>query len=64
MKDRIYEIGVVVTILGLAGISENITSGRGSFMASAVLFSVGFGCILFGYSGMWDHRDDDQFKGL
>lgn len=48
-RDRVYGIGVILTIFGAAGMAEHITSGRGSFMISAVVFSIGFGCVLYGY---------------
>ena len=49
MRDKVYSFGVIVTFLGLAGISEAIT-GRGSIMVAAVIFSVGFGMVLVGYT--------------
>lgn len=50
MKGNIYAYGAVGTVLGLAGISENITSGRGSFIVSAIIFAISFGCVLYGYT--------------
>ncbi len=49
-KGRSYGIGVLLVVLGGAGISENITSGRGSFMVCAVVFSVGLGMVLWSYT--------------
>lgn len=46
MRDRIHSWGVVLTLFGGAGMSENITSGRGSFMFSAIVFSIGYSCVL------------------
>ena len=46
--DTIYKLGVVITLLGLAGIAEAIT-GRGSILVSAAVFGIGFGMILKGY---------------
>lgn len=48
-RDRVYGIGVILTVLGAAGIAEHITSSRGSFIISALVFSIGFGCVLYGY---------------
>ena len=50
MKGIIYKLGVIGTFLSLAGIAEHITSGRGSFMAIAIIFSICFGCVLVGYT--------------
>ena len=49
MRGKIYAYGIVGTVLGMAGIAENITSGRGSFIVSAIIFSISFGCVLYGY---------------
>lgn len=48
-KDRQYGIGFILTMFGGAGLAENITSGRGSFMFCVVFFSVGLGLILDSY---------------
>jgi len=47
-NDTIYKIGVIVTILGAAGIADAIT-GQGSFFIACCVFAVGFGCVLGGY---------------
>ena len=49
-KDKLYGWGLFTWFLGMAGIAEHITSGRGSFMVCAVLFSVGLGMILWSYT--------------
>ena len=49
MRDKLYGKGLVLTILGGAGLAESITSGRGSFIFCAIIFSIGFGCILASY---------------
>lgn len=48
-SSKLYGIGAILTMFGGAGIAENITSGRGSFMISAVIFSIGFGLIVGSY---------------
>jgi hypothetical protein len=47
--NKLYFKGLVVSSFGGAGIAENITSGRGSFIISAVVFAVGFGLICWSY---------------
>lgn len=47
---KLYFKGLTVMAFGGAGIAEHITSGRGSFMISAVVFAVGFGLILWSYT--------------
>lgn len=49
MKGSMYAKGLVLTLFGGAGLAENITSGRGSFMLCAIIFSIGFGTILASY---------------
>lgn len=46
--NTIYKLGVIITLLGLAGIAEAIT-GRGSILVSVAVFGIGFGMILKGY---------------
>lgn len=50
-RDKVYAYGVVFTLFGGAGMAEHITSGRGSFLVSAIIFSIGFACVLYGYTG-------------
>ena len=45
----IYGKGMLLTLFGGAGMAENITSGRGSFIISAIMFSIGFTMILWSY---------------
>lgn len=47
---KIYCKGLVISMFGGAGMAENITSGRGSFMVSAIVFSIGFGLIIWSYT--------------
>ena len=48
-KDSSYGWGLFLTIFGGAGLAENVTSGRGSFIICCVTFSIGFGLILWSY---------------
>lgn len=41
--------GFALFLFGSAGMAENITSGRGSFLISAILWAVGFSLILYSY---------------
>lgn len=45
----LYGKGVLLTLIGGAGMAEHITSGRGSFMLCAIFFSIGFSCVLVSY---------------
>lgn len=47
--NKIYLRGLVLLIFGGAGLAENITSNRGSFLISATVFAVGFGLICWSY---------------
>lgn len=49
MKGSMYCKGLILTIFGGAGLAESITSGRGSFIICAIIFSIGFGTILASY---------------
>lgn len=44
-----YGIGVLLLVFGGAGVAENITSGRGSFMISAIVLSIGIAFIIDSY---------------
>ena len=44
-----YGVGLIMLIFGGAGISENITSGRGSFMFCAIILSIGIALIIDSY---------------
>ena len=47
---KVYCKGLVALIFGGAGMAEHITSGRGSFIVSAIVFDVGFGLICWSYT--------------
>ena len=47
--DKLYGYGLMIWMAGCAGMAEHITSGRGSFLACAVIFSVGLGMIIGSY---------------
>ena len=44
-----YGVGCLFLLFGGAGISEVITSNRGSFLISAIVFSIGLALILDSY---------------
>lgn len=48
MRNKIYDIGVVISFLALAGVAESIT-GRGDYSFSIGLLIVGFVMCLTGY---------------
>lgn len=48
-KNKRYGVGLILFLFGGAGIAENITSGRGSFMFCAIIFSIGLAFILDSY---------------
>ena len=41
-KSREYCWGLIFTLFGGAGLAEQITSGRGSFLISAIVFAIGY----------------------
>ena len=45
----LYSKGILMLIFGGAGLAEHITSGRGSFPISAVVFGIGFILICMSY---------------
>ena len=47
--NRLYGWGLLLTVFGGAGLAEVITSSRGSFMVSVVLFAVGFAMVICSY---------------
>ena len=49
-SNKVYGVGCLIMCLGGAGLAENITSGRGSFMFCAVILSIGIATILVSYS--------------
>ena len=62
-KDRIYGIGVFLTILGSSGIAQAITDST-TFITAAIIFSIGFTFVLYGYEGMWDPKHKDPYRNL
>ena len=52
----LYGKGLVLFVLGGAGLAEHITSDRGSFPISAVVFGLGFILILMSYGKENNHR--------
>ena len=48
MRSKIYNIGVVISFLALAGVAEAIT-GRGDYTISIGILIVGFVMCLTGY---------------
>lgn len=44
-----YCKGLVLFLLGGAGLAEYITSGRGSFIISTIVWAIGFCLILMSY---------------
>ena len=63
IKDRIYLTGVVLTLFGCVGIAQAITDNT-VFIIPAIIFSIGFACVLYGYEGMWDPKHKDPYKNL
>lgn len=49
MRNKIYNIGVVISFLALAGVAEAIT-GRGDYAISIMILIVGFVMCLTGYT--------------
>lgn len=48
-ENKLFAWGLLLTVFGGAGLAEVITSSRGSFMISAVIFAIGYGMILGSY---------------
>ena len=48
-KNKQYGVGLILFLFGSAGMAENITSGRGSFIFCAIFFSIGLALILDSY---------------
>ena len=48
-KDSQYGVGVLGTLFGGAGMAECITSNHGSFLISAIVFTIGFALVLYSY---------------
>ena len=47
--DKIYGIGLLLLVFGGAGLAEHITSNRGNFIVSTVVFSLGFAMVIRSY---------------
>ena len=62
-SSKLYGVGVLLLVLGGAGLSEKITSGRGSDLISMIVFAIGFGLILMSYVNP-DKKHDDTRKLL
>lgn len=48
-SNKRYGLGCLLLVFGGAGLAEHITSGRGIFIVSAIVFSVGLGLIISSY---------------
>ena len=48
-KNSQYGVGLVCFLFGGAGLAEYITSDRGSFLFSTIVFSIGLSLILVSY---------------
>ena len=46
---KMYLRGLLMLLFGGAGMAEHITSGRGSYPISAVIFGIGFILIVMSY---------------
>ena len=44
-----YGVGCLLLMFGGAGMSEKITSDRGIFIVSVIVFGIGFGFVLSSY---------------
>lgn len=62
IKDKIYLAGIVITLFGCAGIAQAITDNT-VFIIPAIIFSIGFACVLYGYTDMLD-PGKGQYKNL
>lgn len=47
--NKLYGWGLLMTVFGGAGLAEVITSSRGSFMVSTVIFALGIAMVLWSY---------------
>ena len=54
-KAREYAWGLILLVLGGAGMSEHITSCRGSYPISALVFGIGFILICMSYGKEDNH---------
>lgn len=63
IKNKIYGVGILLTLFGSSGIAQAITDNT-VFMIPAIVFSIGFACVLYGYTDMLDPRHKDPYKYL
>jgi len=47
---KVYAWGLLLTVIGGAGLAEVVTSDRGSFLISTIVFSVGFAMVIASYA--------------
>lgn len=48
-ENKLYAWGLVLLVFGGAGLAEVITSNRGSFMISTIVFAFGLAMIMWSY---------------
>lgn len=48
--NKVYCKGLILLMFGGAGMAEYITSERGSFLVSVIVFAIGFGLICWSYT--------------
>lgn len=48
-SDKQYGVGLILVFFGGSGLAECITSNRGSFLISVIVFAIGLGLILDSY---------------
>jgi hypothetical protein len=56
-KAREYVWGLILLVFGGAGMSEHITSNRGSYPISALIFGIGFILICMSYGKENNHGE-------
>lgn len=49
ISNKIYGIGVLLTLIGGIGLGNVITESKGSFPISLAIFGIGFAMVLIGY---------------
>ena len=50
MREKLGIFGGMMALIGIAGLAEACTD-QGSFIVSAIVFSIGFGFALYGFKG-------------
>lgn len=48
-SNKLYGVGLIFLTFGGAGLAEHITSSRGSFIISTIVFSIGLACVIVSY---------------